>query len=131
MTVFITSRMAAGVEYAFYKKTANGANIVDKTIIINGGSDVINKKTLITPTGVVTEISKDDLDLLYTNPVFKKHLEEGYLTINDNEKAADKAGDKLEKDKSSQIVPEDYENGNEKKDMIAEPTKKKPKTKKG
>lgn len=128
--MYITSRLASGVDYAFYEKTPNGINRVVKTITINGGSDVINKKTLITPLGVVTEISKADLDELMQHPVFKTHLENGYISINENEKVADKAGEKLEKDKSSQLTDEDYENGNEKKEIIAEP-KKKPRTKKG
>lgn len=130
MTVYITSRLAGGVDYAFYKKNPGGINIVDKTISIKGGSDVVDKKTLITPMGVVTELSKDDFDLLKTHPVFKTHLENGYITIKDNEKAAEKAGEKLEIDKSSQITEEDYEKGNEKKQMLATP-KKKPRTKKG
>lgn len=129
MTSFITSRLAGGVDYAFYEKGPNGINKVVKTISIKGGSDVVNKTTLLTPQGVVTELSKADLDELKTHPVFKMHLENGYVTINDNEKAAVKAGEKLEVDKSSQITDEDYENGNEKKQMVA--TKKKPKTKKG
>ena len=129
-TMYITSRLASGIDYAFYEKAPNGINRVVKTITINGGSDVINKKTLITPLGVVTEISKADLDELMQHPVFKIHLENGYISINENEKVAEKAGEKLEKDKSSQLTEEDYENGNEKKEIIAEP-KKKPKTKKG
>ena len=128
--MYITSRLASGIDYAFYEKAPNGINRVVKTITINGGSDVINKKTLITPLGVVTEISKADLDELMQHPVFKIHLENGYISINENEKVAEKAGEKLEKDKSSQLTEEDYENGNEKKEIIAEP-KKKPKTKKG
>lgn len=128
MTVFITSRLASGVDYAFYEKGPNGINQVKKIISINGGSDVINKKTLLTPTGVVTELTKADLDELKEHPVFIQHLEEGYITINDNEKAADKAGEKLEKDKSSQLTPEDYEKGEAKKEVAK---KKAPKVKRG
>lgn len=130
MTSFVTSRLAGGVNYAFYQKGPNGINTVYKTICIKGGSDVVDKKTLLTPQGVVTEVSKEDLALLETNPVFKMHVENGYITITDNEKAANKAGEKLEVDKSSQITDEDYENGNDKKQMVAAP-KKKPRTKKG
>lgn len=130
MTVFITSRLASGVDYAFYVKGPNGINKVAKTISIKGGSDVINKTTLLTPQGIVTELSKEELDELKTHPVFMMHLENGYITINENEKAANNAGDKLEVDKSSQITDADYENGNEKKEMVAAP-KKKGRTKKG
>lgn len=127
--MYIISRLAAGVDYAFYEKTPNGTNKVVKTISINGGSDVIDKKTLITPLGVVTEINKAELDELMQHPVFKTHLENGYISINENEKNIEKNAEKLEKDKSSQIVEEDYEKGNDKKEIIAD-AKKKPKTKK-
>ena len=130
MRVFITSRLAGGVDYAFYEKAANGMNRVVETISIKGGSDVNDKRTLITPIGVVTELSSEQFEKLKKHPVFQQHLENGYITINENEKAAQKAGEKLEVDKSAQLTPDDYENGNEKKDMIAAP-KKKPKTKKG
>lgn len=125
---YIVSRMAGGVDYAFYKKGENNINILVESINIGGGADVIDKRTLITPTGVVTFIEDDKLEKLKTHPLFQQHLKAGAITIKDTEKSANKAGDELEKDKSSQITPEDYENGNDKKNMLA--GKQKPKTKK-
>ena len=126
---YITSRMAGGVDYTFYKKGDNGLNIPTETISVKGGSDVIDKRTLITPVGIVTFIEDDKLEKLKTHPLFRQHLEYGAITIKETEKAAEKAGEELEKDKSSQITPEDYEKGNDKKGMIG--GKKKPKSKKG
>jgi len=125
---YITSRMAGGVDYAFYKKGANGINVVTETISVGGGADVIDKRTLITPTGIVTFIDDDKLEKLKSHPLFQQHLACGAVTIKDTEKAANKAGEELEKDKSSQITPEDYEKGNDKKEMIG--GKKKPKSNK-
>ena len=125
---YVTSRMAGGVDYAFYKKGANGINLVTETITINGGADVIDKRTLITPDGVVTSVTDEQLKKLKTHPLFNIHLQNGGLTIKDTEKSANKAGEELEKDKSSQITPEDYEKGNNKKQMIG--GKKKPKASK-
>ncbi len=125
---YITSRMAGGVDYAFYKKGANGINVVTETISVGGGADVIDKRTLITPTGIVTFIDDDKLEKLKSHPLFQQHLTCGAVTIKDTEKAANKAGEELEKDKSSQITPEDYEKGNDKKEMIG--GKKKPKSNK-
>lgn len=125
---YITSRMAGGVDYAFYKKGANGINVVTETITINGGADVIDKRTLITPDGVVTSVTDEQLEKLKSHPLFKIHLQNGGVTIKDTEKSANKAGEELEKDKSSQITPEDYEKGNDKKQMTG--GKKKPKASK-
>lgn len=123
---YITSKLAGGVDYAFYEPAANGLNKVVDTISISGGAGVIDKRTLVTPEGVVTFIEDDRLEKLKSHPLFQEHLENGYVTIKDSEKAANKAGEELEEDKSSQIKPEDYEKGNAKKEIIG--GKKKPKT---
>lgn len=118
---YIASKLAAAVDYAFYTKGANKINVVTDTIHVNGGADVINKRSLETPQGVVTEIDDEKLDKLKSHPVFKKHVADGFITILANEKDAKKAEKDLEKDKSRQLTPDDYEKKG----------KKKPTTKKG
>lgn len=125
---FITSKMAAPVTYAFYTKGANKINVVTDEITVNGGADVINKRSLDTPAGVVTELTDEQIDKLKSHPVFKMHLENGAVAIFESEKEAKKAENDLNKDKSSQLTPEDYEKGNSKKQVA--PKKAKPKTKK-
>ena len=125
---FITSKMAAGVTYAFYAPAANKINVVTDTITINGGADVINKRSLETPTGVVTELTDEQIDKLKSHPLFQEHLQNGAVTIISSEKDAKKAEKDLEEDKSSQIKPDDYEKGNSKKEIRA--NKRKPSTKK-
>lgn len=125
---FVTSKLAAGVDYTFYKKNESKINIVVDTIHINGGADVVNKKTLDTPQGVVTELTDEQLDKLKSHPIFQQHLQGGYVVIQSTEKEAKKAEQDLEKDKSAQITPEDYEKGDEKK-QIRKNTRK-PRTKK-
>lgn len=125
---FITSKMAAPVTYAFYTQGANRINIVKDEITINGGAGVINKRSLETPQGVVTELPDEKIDKLKSHPVFKIHLANGAVAILGTEKEAKKADKDLEVDKSSQLTPEDYEKGNDKKQVIAK--KQKPKSKK-
>ena len=109
---YITSRLATGVEYTFYEKGANGINQVVDVISVNGGADVINKRSLETPYGVVTEISDDKLAKLKSHPVFQKHLEDGYIVIQTVEKEADKIAkdenNELKKDNSKQLTEKDY-----------------------
>lgn len=106
---FITSKMATGVTYAFYTQGANKINVVTDEITINGGADVINKKTLETPSGVVTELTDEQLEKLKSHPLFKTHLANGFITILSTEKEAKKADKDLNKDASKQLTPEDYE----------------------
>lgn len=125
---FITSKMAAPVTYAFYTKGANKINVVTDEITVNGGAGVINKRSLETPQGVVTELTDEQIDKLKSHPVFKMHLANGAVAILGTEKEAKKAEEDLKKDKSSQLTPEDYEKGNSEKQVA--PKKSKPKTKK-
>lgn len=125
---FITSKMAAPVTYAFYTKGANRINVVTDEITVNGGAGVINKRSLETPQGVVTELTDEQIDKLKSHPVFKMHLTNGAVAILGTEKEAKKAEEDLKKDKSSQLTPEDYEKGNSEKQVA--PKKSKPKTKK-
>ena len=124
---FITSKMAAGVKYAFYSQNGNRINIVTDTIEVLGGADVINKRSLDTPHGVVTELTDEQIEKLKTHPLFQLHLKNGAVAIFGSEKEAKKAETSLEEDKSAQITPADYEKGNTKKDIRP---KRKPTTKK-
>ena len=123
---FITSKMQP-VDYDFYQMGPNKINTVVDSIHLNGGADVVNKRTLETPTGVITEISDDKLEKLKSHPVFQIHLKNGYVSILGTEKEAKIADKDLKEDKSSQITPADYEKGNDKKEIKP---KKKPTTKK-
>lgn len=124
---FIASKMAAPVTYAFYTKGANKINVVTDEITVNGGADVINKRSLDTPAGVITELPDEKIDKLKSHPVFKMHLANGAVAVLGTEKEAKKAETELVKDKSSQLTPEDYEKGNNEKQVAK---KSKPKTKK-
>jgi len=117
--IYVTSKMAAGVTYAFYAQNDNRINIVTDEITINGGADVINKRSLETPSGVVTEITEEQYDKLKTHPLFRQHLENGALAVLGSEKEAKKADKDLKEDASRQLTPEDY----------SKKGKKKPKTK--
>ena len=105
---FITSRLATSVNYTFYTKGANNINVVTDTITVKGGADVINKKSLETPQGVVTELTDEQIDKLKSHPVFKQHLKGGYITIVSTEKEAKKVETELQEDKSKQLTPKDY-----------------------
>lgn len=112
---FITSKLATTVNYTFYTKGENKINVVTDTITVDGGAGVINKRSLETPQGVVTEISDDKLEKLKSHPVFQAHLRNGYITIIGEMKEAKKAEKNLQADNSKQLTPDDYEKKNKKK----------------
>lgn len=108
MTKYIISKMAANVNYAIYTKGARGINEVKQVITIRGGADVIDKKTLVTPEGVLTPVTDDEFAKLQDNPIFLRHLERGVLKVCTNERNAEKSSVELTKDDSAQLTPKDY-----------------------
>lgn len=103
---YVTSKMGAGVIYAIYGKTAGGLPYIQKEIVVNGGSGVMNKN-LITPNGVVTSVSDEEAEMLKSNPLFKLHEANGYVKIHRTAKT--KTNDLKEKDNSAQKTAEDYQ----------------------
>lgn len=82
MSKFITSTMSAAVNFRVYSKLPDSwCSSTLKDIIINGGANVADKRLLVTPRGVVTEISDEDYELIKDNYQFKKFVENGYLTV--------------------------------------------------
>lgn len=106
---FIITTLAAGVEYINYKKTPSGKFVAEESVTIKGGSGVADKRTLVTPLGVVTQVTTAQLKMLKANPLFKDHLENGFVTIADKDpRDADAAATAMPRDESSQLTPEDY-----------------------
>ena len=118
--IYVTSKMAAGVTYAFYAQNDNRINIVTDEITINGGADVINKRSLETPSGVVTEITEEQYEKLKTHPLFRQHLENGALAVLGTEKEAKTADKNLKEDVSRQLKPSDYEKKGKRKPKTKE-----------
>ena len=110
---YIISKLANAQCYTQWVKGVNNINQLVSKVEIKGGADVINKKTLETPQGVVTEVTEQQLEILKQNCDFQKHFKNGFLTIIENkpseEKVAEKA-EKLKKDASKQKTKKDYQN---------------------
>lgn len=106
---FILSTLTSAQDYTFYNPDhGNAFNQPIKTIHINGGSNVADKH-FITAQGVLTQISDEDLKLLETHEVFKKHVENGFVKVIKNEKAKEEAKADMEQaDNSAPLTPESY-----------------------
>jgi len=109
---YITSTMSASVSYATYKQTAGGLPVIDKEIVIEGGANVMSKKLMVTPNGVVTKVTDEELELLEQHPLFKIHKQNGYVRVSKSNPQEDVAkvdtGDMEQKDASAQRVDSDY-----------------------
>lgn len=110
MTAYVYSTLTCDNEYAEWAKAGDQQSILHK-VLIKGGHGVMNKNFL-TPLGVVTEVSDDDLRFLMNNSAFKFHLEGGFLKVEEKAHDAEKvAADMKSADLSAQLTPADFEEG--------------------
>lgn len=109
MSNFIYSTLTANTAYAVYAESGDGSPSFERQILIKGGSNVADKH-FITPYGVMTEVSDEDLATLKTNPVFQKHLDGGFLKIQSRKNDAEVvASDMTGRDQSAPLVDADFE----------------------
>jgi hypothetical protein len=128
----IFSTLSAGVDYTGYKKTdsESGAREVEQVVSIKGGAgvasalDVLAGKPL-TPAGVKTEVSEDELKFLKEHPVFKEQLAAGFLKIVENKhEKAEKVAKDMNKDDTSAPLQEKRFRQNSKSKRVAGPAPK-------
>jgi len=111
---YIFSTATNSTTYNVYEKTGNNLNASKKRITINGGHGRINK-SLITPQGVATQVTDEELAVLEANPTFKRHVERGYLRVSKAKADAEKvSSDMTQRDKSAQLVDGDFKDEKQK-----------------
>lgn len=109
MPNYVYSTLATDVRYTkWLPATANDELRIDRQVLIKGGANVADKR-IITPRGVVTEVTNDDVDLLMQNEIFQIHFDAGHVTIERSKQDAEiVAADMTTREPSSPLVPEDY-----------------------
>ena len=80
-----------------------------KDILIKGKANVMDPQTLSTPTGVVTEVSDADLELLKRSSAFQRHVARGFMRVMNEHELNTK--DMQPKDNSAQLMDQDYAMG--------------------
>lgn len=106
---YILSRLANSQIYTNYAKgVGDNMNIPVESVEIKGGADVTDKN-LVTPEGVITKVTNEQLEVLKANKGFQQHLEGGYVKYFGTEPNIEKHADKLTQDNSRQIKKSDYE----------------------
>lgn len=116
---FIYSTLTCSNTFVVYapKPDPKALSRIVKRIEIHGGHGVNTIKGLVTPQGVVTKVTDEELKLLEKSSSFRRQRDAGYLVV-DNKKVdpAKKAVDMNPKDESAPMTPKDFdksEDGNE------------------
>ena len=109
MSVYIFSTLTCDNQYRTFTKGGGDIPIVETSILVKGGSGLMNKN-FITPQGAMTTISEEELAILETNESFQFHKKNGYITVERKKADADEVAKKsmTKKDKSAPITPSDY-----------------------
>ena len=106
---YIFSTLTCDNEYTLWKRIGEDRVIPVKSVIIKGGTGIVNKN-LITPMGVMTEVTDEQLELLEQNPSFKRHKENGFLVVEKTKQEPEKVASKMKiKDKSAPKVEADFD----------------------
>lgn len=107
---YVYSTLTCDNDYAEWVKNGDQQSI-QRVVRINGGHGLMTKH-MLTPLGIVTEVSDEDLEFLERNDAFKLHVANGFITVDKKKVDPEKAAANMKRrDKSSQIVPSDYEKG--------------------
>ena len=99
--MFIVSKASQDIEYVGWSKGKNGLNKKEKSVVIKGGANVLNKKTMETVNGVT----------------FRRQVEAGWMKVVKSRAEAEKKAEakdvdedgKVIKDGSAQLTPQDFE----------------------
>lgn len=113
---YIYSTLACNQEYTswtIHKLGVEVKAIPGDSVVIKGGAGLANNN-LQTQHGVVTHVTDDQLALLKTIDAFNKHVELGYLVIDDKKSDAEVvAADMARTDKSRPLTPQEYDLGSD------------------
>ena len=107
MAKYIQATMSAGVDIEI--RANDNAPIAKtlKVIHINGGANVRDRKSILTPIGAMTEVSDKDYEDLEKDQLFQQLKKNGYIVVRDDHHLNVKDNEK--KDKSAPKTPQDYE----------------------
>lgn len=107
---YIYSTLSNNQNYTAWKEVLKGQEQSprkkEQSVLINGGANVVDKKALITPEGVETIIDEKKMEILNACPMFKRHVEAGFIKALDKKhEATDVAKNMTKKDKSAPLTP--------------------------
>lgn len=109
----IYSSLTCGQTYVRYANMHLDLPTVEKAVTIKGGAGVMQKRALITPYGVMTEVTETDYEFLQTVPQFNAHVAGGWIKVIKAKMLRDDpdsvAADMEARDGAAPLVPADFD----------------------
>lgn len=105
---YVFSTLTSDNRYTFYADGGADMKVASRDILVKGGHGIANDR-LITPLGVATEVTAEEAAALKEHPLFKLHMENGFVTIQDKKADPEKvAADLQGADGSAPLTPAKY-----------------------
>jgi hypothetical protein len=108
---YVYSTLTCDNIYTNYDNSGSNKDtpVVVRQILIKGGAGIATKH-LVTPLGVVTNVTDDDLASLKLNEDFQAHMRNGFIKIDKKKVDVEvAAADMATRDKSAPYVPGDID----------------------
>lgn len=85
----VISKRPTSFVYTKWADNKDGTLAVEFSITIDGGANVINPKSLVTPLGVATFVDDRTLENLMSIDKFRRDIERGLIRVEKGEKVSD------------------------------------------
>ena len=111
--VYVYSTLTNSNRYGPF--TVGGADLPNRpeTVEIKGGAGIATKH-FMTPYGVLTTITEEQLALCQADPAFQHHVKEGWIIVDTVQRDAENvAVDMAARDGSAPLVPQDVDEATE------------------
>ena len=107
--IYVYSTLSNDQRYVSYRADVNGVPQAESSIFIAGGANLMNKH-FITPLGVATKVTAEQLAELKRNELFKLHEANGFITYSEKKENPEQmAAVMTGRDQSAPIVDADEE----------------------
>jgi len=105
--LFVFSTLASDVAYTNHAQGGADLPIDLPPVLIKGGAGVANDR-IVTPRGVATEVTEEQVEYLRANQVFQLHEKNGFVMVSESYADPDTvAADMTGRDNSAPVVPQD------------------------
>lgn len=105
--LYIFSTLASDVAYTNHEQGGADMPIDLPPVLIKGGAGVANDR-IVTPRGVATTVTEEQVEYLRANKVFQLHEKNGFVMVSDTYADPDiVAADMTGRDNSAPVVPQD------------------------
>lgn len=119
---YIYSTLAADNEYVVYAQGGSDMPRVESRVLVKGGAGIADKR-IVTPRGVVSgPFTEEQIASLEGNVVFKRHVENGFIHIDDKLVDAEKVAADMEgRDPGGPLVDQDFTEDDKAKPISGKP----------